>query len=131
MRCARPWPPTTQSCCPTARRSSRLNHPRPPRPRTARPPTARNEPAVAQNNPKDPAADEALLTALACGASVEVAAQKAGIGRSTAYRRAKSAAFRRRLKALRLEMVEKTSALLTAAGNESVRTLLLLQQPNQ
>jgi len=32
-------------------------------------------------------ADEALLQALACGATVETAAQRAGIGERTAYRR--------------------------------------------
>lgn len=71
--------------------------------------------------------DEALLLALACGATVESAADKAGISRRTAHRRLADPAFRRRLSALRADMLQRTAGMLTAASLESVKTLLTLQ----
>src|SRR6186997_3014539 len=70
--------------------------------------------------------DEPLLTALACGATVEAAAAKAGMSRATAYRRLQDPSLRLRLKELRSEMVSRATALLTAASSEAVKTLLLL-----
>ena len=76
-------------------------------------------------------ADEALLMALACGATVENAAQKAGISRRTAQRRLADSAFRQRLAERRADMVQRTAGMLTAASLESVKTLLTLQaSPN-
>jgi hypothetical protein len=69
-------------------------------------------------------ADEALLTALACGASVEVAAQKAGVSESTAYRRLGEPAFQQRLRDMRADMVQRTGGMLTAAAGEAVKALL-------
>jgi hypothetical protein len=73
-------------------------------------------------------ADQTLLTALACGATVENAARKAGIGERTAYRRLTDPAFRAQLNQLRAEMVQRTAGMLTGAGMGSVKTLVELQQ---
>ncbi len=81
---------------------------------------------MARNIPKE--AEQALLQALACGATVEHAARKAGISERTAYRRLGDPAFRQRLSQLRLEMVQRTAGLLTGAGMGSVKTLVDLQQ---
>jgi type II secretory pathway component PulF len=72
--------------------------------------------------------DHNLLTALACGATVEAAARSAGVSESTVYRRLRQPAFRQRLQEVRADMVQRTSAMLTASGMEAVKTLLALQQ---
>jgi hypothetical protein len=73
--------------------------------------------------------DEKLMLALACGATVDVAARQAGISSSTVIRRRADPEFQRRLRAIRGEMIERTAGALTAAATESVRTLLELQKP--
>jgi hypothetical protein len=76
-------------------------------------------------------ADEQLLTALACGATVEVAARQAGVSERTAYRRLADRDFRRRLQGVRADFAQRTAGTLTAAGTEAVRTLLeLLRGPS-
>jgi hypothetical protein len=76
------------------------------------------------------AADERLLTALACGATVEAAARQAGVSERTAYRRLADRDFRRRLQGVRADFVRRTAGTLTAAATEAVRTLLeLLRAP--
>jgi type II secretory pathway component PulF len=72
--------------------------------------------------------DHNLLTALACGATVEAAARSAGVSESTVYRRLRQPAFSQRLQEVRADMVQRTSAMLTASGMEAVKTLLALQQ---
>jgi transposase-like protein len=75
-------------------------------------------------------AEDALLLALACGASVDQAARQCGLSPRTVYRRLAEAEFRRRLQALRADMVSRTAGTLTAAASEAVRTLLeLLKRP--
>jgi hypothetical protein len=74
-------------------------------------------------------ADDALLLALACGATVEHAARQAGVAARTAHRRLSDESFRRRLQALRADMVQRSSGALTAAWHEAVRTLLELLRP--
>lgn len=74
-------------------------------------------------------ADEAFLTALACGATTEAAARSAGISIATAYRRLKDPAFRQRLHQIRADIVQRTAGALTAASTEAVKTLLELQKP--
>ena len=71
-------------------------------------------------------AEDALLLALACGASVDQAARQCGLNSRTVYRRLAEADFRRRLQALRGDMVSRTAGTLTAAAGEAVRTLLEL-----
>ena len=73
-------------------------------------------------------ADQRLLLALACGATVENAARQAGVSESTAYRRLADSQFRQSLHKMRAEMTERSAAMLTAAGMEAVKTLLALQQ---
>lgn len=72
-------------------------------------------------------ADHALLMALACGSTVESAARKAGVSESTVYRRLRRPAFAAEVKRRRVEMLERTCAMLTAASLESVKTLVELQ----
>jgi len=75
-------------------------------------------------------ADERLLTLLACGFTVEVAAQQAGVGTTTVYRRMKDPNFRRQLQRVRADFVQRTAGTMTAAATEAVRTLLeLLKAP--
>ena len=71
-------------------------------------------------------ADEALLQALACGATVETAAAKAGVSRRTATRRLADPEFQARLRAFRSDLVQRTAGALTAAGQEFVRALFEL-----
>jgi hypothetical protein len=73
-------------------------------------------------------ADQALLLALACGATVENAARKAGISERTAYRRLDNAAFVQQLQQVRADMVQRTAGMLTGAGLGAVKTLVELQQ---
>jgi len=73
-------------------------------------------------------ADQTLLQALACGATVENAARKAGISERTAYRRLNNPAFVQQLDQLRAEMVQRTAGMLTGAGLGAVKTLVDLQQ---
>jgi hypothetical protein len=72
--------------------------------------------------------DEVLLTALACGATVDSAAHAAAMSARTVHRRLKEPAFQERLQQARTDMIQRTAAMLTAAGLESVKTLLNLQQ---
>src|SRR4051794_21288395 len=73
-------------------------------------------------------ADEALLAALACGATVEAAAKAAGVSAGTAHRRLRNVSFRNKLLEARGDIVRRTAGALTAASQESVRTLLTLQR---
>ena len=76
-------------------------------------------------------ADEALLLALACGATVENAARSAGLSLRTAHRRLGEPGFRERVQVLRSDMVERAAGMLTAASLEAVKTLLVLQEAAQ
>jgi hypothetical protein len=73
-------------------------------------------------------ADQALLQALACDATVENAARKAGLSERTAYRRLDKPAFVQQLQKLRAELVQRTAAMLSGAGLGAVKTLVDLQQ---
>ena len=74
-------------------------------------------------------AEEALLNALACGATVDVAADKAAISRRTAYRWLQEPVFKRRLTDLKADTVRRAADMLTAANLEAVKTLLDLLKP--
>jgi hypothetical protein len=74
-------------------------------------------------------ADDVLLMTLACGATVEAAAQKAGVSRATVQRRLLDPEFHARLQEFRSDMVTRASGTLTAASTEAIKTLLALQQP--
>src|SRR4051794_10240778 len=71
-------------------------------------------------------ADDQLRLALACGATVEAAARQAGVSPRTAYRRLGDPAFRLAVATLRVEMIQRTAATLTAAGGEAVKALVAL-----
>jgi hypothetical protein len=70
--------------------------------------------------------DDQLIMTLACGATVEAAAQKAGVSRATVQRRLRNPEFCARLHEARSEMVKRASGTLTAAGTEAIKTLLSL-----
>jgi hypothetical protein len=72
-------------------------------------------------------ADQALLQALACGATVENAARKGGVSERTVYRRLDNPTFMQRLQQARLDMVQRTAGMLTGAGVAAVKTLVDLQ----
>ena len=72
--------------------------------------------------------DDILITTLACGATVEAAAQKAGMSDRSVYRRLESPEFKRQLKEFRSDIVKRTACMLTAASVEAVKTLLSLME---
>jgi hypothetical protein len=74
--------------------------------------------------------DENLLMAIACGATVEVAAHKAGLSERTVYRRLDDPDFRRLINRYRSDMVLRSSGMLTAAAMQAVKTMLGLMEPN-
>jgi hypothetical protein len=73
-------------------------------------------------------ADDALLLALACGATVENAARSAGVGERTVHRRLADPGFQRRLQGVRSDILQRMSGTATAAGLEALKTLLALQK---
>jgi hypothetical protein len=75
-------------------------------------------------------AEEQLLMALACGATVEQAAAKCGLSERTVYRRLEDASFCQRLQKVIADMVKRTAGMLTASGGEASKTFLaLLKEP--
>lgn len=76
---------------------------------------------------RKPTADQPLLMALACGATVEAAARQADVSVRTAYRRLADPAFQAELQKLRTEMVVRSAAMLTGASMTAVKTLVELQ----
>src|SRR5262249_41530553 len=71
---------------------------------------------------------DALVMALACGATVEHAARKAGLSERSVYRRLARPAFRAQVNQARLELIQRTAGMLAGAGLGSVKTLVDLQQ---
>ncbi len=76
------------------------------------------------------AKDDSAILALACGASIETAAQKAGISKRTLQRRMADLEFRRQIQVVRGDMVQRHSGTLTAAGTEAIKTMLDLLKGN-
>ena len=74
------------------------------------------------------AAEQALLAALAIGATVENAARKAGISERTAYRRLADPDFQVRVDQMRRENLARTAGMLSGAALGSVKTLVDLAQ---
>ena len=68
--------------------------------------------------------DEVLIAALACGATQEAAAAKAGVSLATVQRRMQNPEFKQRLLQFRSEMVGRLAGNLTVASGEAVRTLM-------
>ncbi len=77
---------------------------------------------------RKPKALAALLVALACGSSPEIAAKKTGVSVRTVYRHLAKPGFRAQVNDLRAEMARRLSAMLTAAGLGAVGTLKALQE---
>jgi hypothetical protein len=75
-------------------------------------------------------AADALLLALACGATIDAASRQCGLSESTIYRRLRDPGFQRQLQAIRTDLVQRTAGALTAAALEAVRTLVDLQKAN-
>ncbi len=73
-------------------------------------------------------ADDGLVLALACGASPEGAAQKAGFSLRTVYRRLADPLFRQQVNQVRAEMVRRAAGMFTAAGMASIKTFTTLQE---
>jgi hypothetical protein len=69
-----------------------------------------------------------LVLALACGATPESAAQKAGLSLRTVYRRLAQPLFREQVHQMRTEMVRRAAGLFTAAGMASLKTFTTLQE---
>lgn len=72
--------------------------------------------------------EDAVLLALACVPTVEVAAKRCGLSDRTIYRRLKDADFKARLQAVRPDMVGRSAGRMTTAASDAVRTLLALQK---
>lgn len=71
-------------------------------------------------------ADGVLITALAAGKCVRVAAEEAGIGERTVYRRLEDAAFRRQVDEARGDMISRATGQLSDAATSAVETLRAL-----
>ena len=75
---------------------------------------------------KSAMSDDALLIALACGATVETASAKSGLSQRTVYRRLEDGTFRKKLQSYRNDLVARATSMLTAAMMEAVKTMLNL-----
>ncbi len=73
-------------------------------------------------------ADATLIVALACGATPESAAQKAGLSVRTVYRRQADPAFRAQVNEVRAGLVRRAASLFTAAGMPAIKTITTLQE---
>ena len=71
--------------------------------------------------------ENTLLLALACGATVEKAAEKAQVSVRTVYRRIAEPSFQQQLHRIRADMVHRAASMLTAAAMEAIKTLMDLQ----
>ena len=74
--------------------------------------------------------EDALLLALAAGATVRAAALKAAVSKSTATRRLADPAFRRRVQDARAELVARALGKLAGASSRAVETLRKLLKAN-
>ena len=73
-------------------------------------------------------ANTGLIVSLACGASVETAAQKAGVSVRTVYRRLANPEFVAQVNEVRADMLRRAAAMLTAAGMSAIKTFTTLQE---
>jgi len=75
-------------------------------------------------------ADEAFVTAMACGATVESAARSAGISLRTATRRRAEPGFQKRVRCIQADILDRATGALTAISTEAVKALHALLQPS-
>jgi hypothetical protein len=73
--------------------------------------------------------DDVLLQALLCGASIDAAAKKVEMSRSSVYRRLSNPKFAKRLQDAKTEVVRRTAAVLSAGSLEASKALLELTGP--
>ena len=71
-------------------------------------------------------ADQALIAALAAGATKQEAARLVGVGERTVYRRLEDPRFRRRVDEARAELVNRAVGSLADASSAAVATLRAL-----
>jgi DNA-binding NarL/FixJ family response regulator len=71
-----------------------------------------------------------LVTALAKGATVAQAAFQANVSERTVYRRLQQPEFQARIDALQDEMMQRAAAVLTAAAQAGIHSLVALQDPS-
>ena len=71
-----------------------------------------------------------LVTALANGATVAQAGLQAGVSERTVYRYLKKPEFQARIDALQDQMVQQVAAVLTAAAQVGIQSLVALQDPS-
>ena len=71
--------------------------------------------------------DVILVTALAKGATASQAAAQAGVSERTVYRRLQQPEFQARIDALQEETLQRAAAILTAAAQEGIHSLVALQ----
>jgi hypothetical protein len=76
-------------------------------------------------------ADSVMLLALACGATSEMAAAKAGVSQRTCTSRLATPEFRQRLAQLKSDIMQRAADNISAAAGEAVRTLMELQDKKQ
>ena len=69
-----------------------------------------------------------LITALAKGATVPQAAHQAGVSERTVFRRRQQPEFEARIATLQDETIQRAAAILTAAAQEGIRSLVALQK---
>src|ERR1700693_693479 len=72
--------------------------------------------------------EEALALAIACGATVEAAATRAGVSTRTAYRRLSEETFSDRIKQIQRQMTQRSLAMLIAAGQLAAKTMVNLME---
>jgi len=72
--------------------------------------------------------DNILLTALACGASPETAAARAGVSLRTVFRRLADPDFQQAFQKHLREMMERSFGMLSAASGEAVKTMVELNK---
>jgi AraC-like DNA-binding protein len=68
-----------------------------------------------------------LVTALAKGATVTQAAQQAGVSERTVYRRLQEPDVQARIEAIQNETLQRAAAVITAAAQEGIHSLVALQ----
>jgi hypothetical protein len=71
-----------------------------------------------------------LLTALAKGATIAQSAFQAGVSERTVYRRLQQPEFQARIDALQDDMLQRAAAVLTAAAQAGIHSLVTLQDPS-
>jgi len=73
-------------------------------------------------------ADEKILVALVCGATIEVAARAGGVSPSTVKRRLRTPEFQERQKNMSREFLQRAMGMLLVGALESIKAILAMVQ---